>query len=65
MRLDGVSATGCCLGVRDDGASVALLGVEGRGDGLRSGANLVTESSLVAANGGGNGDIESAEVEAV
>lgn len=41
-----------------------FLGVAGRAESLRSDVALLAVSNLVAANGGGNGDIESAEMEA-
>lgn len=47
-----------------EGESFLLLGLEGRGEALWSDAALFAASSFVAANGGGNGDIERPDVEA-
>ena len=63
--LEGVSGTGCCREFLEDGESLFLLGVEGRGDPLCSEVTLLTASNFVAANGGGNGDIERPDTEAV
>lgn len=53
-----------CLGVRTDGGSWLLWGVEGAGDDVRSDTALLAFSNFVAASGGGKGDIESPEIEA-
>ncbi len=48
------------------GNSVTLLGVEGLGEAVRCSDTIrFAASNFVAASGGGNGEIESAEVEAV
>jgi len=66
MRFEGVRGTGCGLRFLADGESVPLVGVEGLGEPVRcSDVNRFAASNFVTANGGGNGDIESAEVEAV
>ncbi len=66
MRFEGVRGTGCCLGILAEGDSVPLFGVEGLRDAVRcSDTARFAASSFVVANGGGNGDIESPEVEAV
>lgn len=62
--FEGVSGTGCCCGVLE-GESFFFFGVEGLGDPLCSEATLFTESSFVAANGGGNGDMDRPETDAV
>ena len=64
MRFDGVRGTGCCLGVLAEGDSLLLLGVDGLGEALCSEATLFTASSFVAASGGGNGDMETLEMDA-
>ena len=58
--------TRCCLEVRAEGELlVVCLGVDGLGDAVRSETFLLATSNLVGANGGGNGDIERPDVEAV
>ena len=63
--FEGVSGTGCCCGVLEEGEALLFLGVEGLGDPFCSEASLFTASNLVAASGGGNGDIERPETDAV
>ena len=63
--FEGVSGTGCCCGVLEEGESLLVLGVEGLADPLCSEASLFTASNFVAASGGGNGDIERPETDAV
>ena len=65
MRFEGVRETGCCLGVLAEGDIFELFGVEGLGEARFSDATLFAASNFVAARGGGNGDMERAEVDAV
>ena len=63
--FEGVSGTGWCCGVLGEGEALFFLGVEGLEDFLCSEATLFTASNLVVASGGGNGEIESPETDAV
>ena len=63
--FEGVSGTGCCFAVLEDGESFLFLGVEGLGDPLCSEATLFTASNFVTASGGGKGDTERPETDAV
>ena len=65
MKFEGVRGTCCRLGVFVEEGESDFLGVEGFGDSVRAGVTLFTASTFVAANGGGNGDIESPETEAL
>ena len=56
--------TGCCLGVLAEGDSLLLLGVDGLGEALCLEATLLTASGFVAASGGGNGDMETLDMDA-
>ena len=62
--FEGVSGTGCCCGVLEDGESLFFEGVEGLGDPLCSEATLFTASNFVTASGGGNGAIERPDTDA-
>lgn len=53
------------MGVLAEGDSLGLFGVEGLGEARLSNATLFTASNFVAAKGGGNGEMERAEVDAV
>ena len=63
--FEGVRGTRCCLGVRAEGESLVCLGVDGLEDAVGSETFLLAISNFVVANGGGNGDIERPDVEAV
>ena len=63
--FEGVRGTGCDLGVRAEGESLFFLGVVGLGDVVRSDATLLIASNFVTASGGGNGDIDSPDTEAL
>ena len=63
--FEGVSGTGCCCGVLAEGEALLFFGVEGLGDALCAEASLFAASNFVAASGGGNGDIERPETDAV
>lgn len=65
IALEGVKGTGCCLGVLDEGDSVLLLGVDGLIEPLCSDTALFWTSDATPTRGGGNGEIESAVVDAV
>ena len=63
--FEGVRGTGCCWGVLEAGDPLLCFGVEGLGDPLCSEATLFTASNFVAANGGGKGDMERPDTDAL
>lgn len=64
MAFEGVRGTGSCCPFRVEGDLLLFLGIEDRDEFLCSDASLFTASNLVAANGGGNGDMEMPEIDA-
>ena len=65
MAFEGVSGTGDCLGfLGDDCWGLLRLEAELAGAPRWSDTILLTASTLEAGNGGGNGEIDIAEIEA-
>ena len=67
IELEGVVGIGGTLGLLPAGEAVFTLlplGVDGAGEPLNSDVILLTASGFAVDNGGGNGDIETAVMEA-
>ena len=65
MALEGVAGTGGCLGLRgEDCCGTLRLAVELAGDLRCSDAILLTASTFEAGKGGGNGEMEMADIDA-
>lgn len=64
MEFDAVSGTGGCLGLLGEGEPSLTADSDCAGDALCSDVILFTPSTRVAGSGGGNGDIDKADIDA-
>lgn len=64
IELEAVTGTGGCLGLLAEGEPFLALGNDCAGDDLCSDVILFTASTLVTGMGGGNGEIDKADIDA-